>query len=153
MFRGFQKSFWLSLARWSLFFKLLENKIDDQFYNLIKSLYSNSKCAVKQSKTRTDFFNYCKGVRQGCILSPLLFNIYINELATLFDNNSADPFKLPNGTKLSCLLYADDLIILSRSKSTSYPGSYLRTPSRSGKTLVGAAHVTPQNLGCFQLAF
>ena len=94
-----------------IFFKLLENKIDDQFYNLIKSLYSNSKCAVKQSKTRTDFFNYCKGVRQGCILRPLLFNIYINELATLFENNSADPFKLPNGTKLSCLLYADDLII------------------------------------------
>jgi hypothetical protein len=80
-----------------------------------KSLYSNSKCTVKQCKTRTDFFNYSKGVRQGYIPSPLLFNIYINELATLFDNTSSDPYILPNGTKLSCLLYADDLIILSRS--------------------------------------
>jgi hypothetical protein len=152
MFRRFKKSFWLSLARWSLFFKLLENKIDDQFYNLIKKVFTQIQNALLKSKTRTDFFSYY-GVRQGCILSPLLFNIYINELATLFDNTSADPFKHPNGTKLSCLLYADDLIILPRSKSTSCPGSYLRTPSRSGKTLVGAGHVTPQNLGCFQLAF
>ena len=41
---------------------------------------------------------------------------YINELATLFDNTDADPFILPNGSKLTCLLYADDLILLSRSK-------------------------------------
>jgi uncharacterized protein YoxC len=38
-------------------------------------------------------------------------------------------------------------------QSISYPGSYLRTPPSCGKTLVGAGHVTPQNLGCFQLAF
>ena len=55
-------------------------------------------------------------MRQGYVLSPLLFNIYINELATLFDNTDADPFILPNRTKQSCLLYADDLILLSRSK-------------------------------------
>ena len=42
---------------------------------------------------------------------------------------------------------------VSLSAATSYPGSYLRTPSSYGKTLVGAGHVTPQNLGCFQLAF
>jgi hypothetical protein len=38
-----------------LFLKLLENKIDGQFYSLIKSLYSNSKCAIKQNNIRTDF--------------------------------------------------------------------------------------------------
>jgi hypothetical protein len=62
-------------------------------------------------------------------MSALLFNIYINELATLFDNNSADPFKLPNGTKLSCLLYADDLIILARSKSSSQVLTFARPPA------------------------
>ena len=98
-----------------LFFKLNNNKIGGNFYSLIRSLYSNSKCAIKQSKTRIPFFSYSKGVRQGCILSLLLFNIYVNELAALFDNTDSDPFTLPNGTKLSCLLYVDDLIILSRS--------------------------------------
>jgi hypothetical protein len=91
-FADFKKAF-DSVWHEGLFLKLLDNKIDGHFYN-----------------------SFSKGVRQGCILRPLLFNIYINELATLFDNTAADPFILPNGIKLSCLLYADDLILLARSK-------------------------------------
>ena len=51
------------------------------------------------------------------ILSPLLFNFYINNLPYSFQNALSDPFVLPNGTKINSLLYADDLIILSRSKT------------------------------------
>ena len=56
------------------------------------------------------------GVRQGCILSPLLFNLYVNDLPSAFQNTLSDPIIPPNGTKLNSLLYADDLIIISRSK-------------------------------------
>ena len=88
-----------------LYSKLLKYKIGGNFYRLIESLYSNSKCAVKLSKSRTTFFPYSKGVRKGCTLSPLLFNLYINKLTTLFNNTDSDPFILPNGSKLNCLLY------------------------------------------------
>jgi hypothetical protein len=96
--------------------KLLRSGVGGNVYSLIKNLCSKSRCAVKQSEHRTSFFPYCKGVRQGCIISPLLFNIYLNDIPSLLDNKDSDPLTLPNGTKLNCLLYADDLIILSRSK-------------------------------------
>ena len=48
---------------------------------------------------------------------PLLFNLYINDLPFAFENTLYDPFVLPNGAKLNSLSYADDLIILSRSKT------------------------------------
>ena len=44
-------------------------------------------------------------------------NLFIKELPLSFNQSpQCDSFTLPNGTKLNCLLYADDLVILSRSK-------------------------------------
>ena len=83
---------------------------------LIKNLYSNSSCALKIGTSQTRSFRYSRGVRQGCILSPLLFNLYGNDSPSAFQNTLSDPIILPDGTKLNSLLYADDLIIISRSK-------------------------------------
>ncbi|CAB3986903.1 Hypothetical predicted protein [Paramuricea clavata] len=115
-FVDFKKAF-DSVWHQGLFYQLLQNKIGGHFYDLITDMYSNTKCAIKLSESRTPFFPYKKGVRQGCTLSPLLFNIYINEIPKLFEKIESDPFMLPNGTELNSLLYADDLVILSRSKS------------------------------------
>ena len=84
---------------------------------VIKDMYSNTKCKIKLSENTTPFFPYKKGVHQGCILSPMLFNLYINKLPTLFKNTLTDPLILPNGTKINSLSYAYDLVILSKSKS------------------------------------
>ena len=52
-----------------LFHKILENAISDNILNLIKDIYNKTKCAVKVGDYRTNFFNFTKGVRQGCPLS------------------------------------------------------------------------------------
>ena len=58
----------------------------------------------------------CTSVRQGCILSPLLFNLFLNELPLSINDRKTDPIILPNGDKLNTLFYADDLVFISRSK-------------------------------------
>ena len=63
-----------------LFYKLLKSDVCGKIYNLIKCMFQNSTCSVKINDHQTPSFSYCKGVRQGCVLSPLLFNLYINDL-------------------------------------------------------------------------
>jgi hypothetical protein len=42
------------------------------------------------------------------------FNLYLNEIPFLLDKQVKDPIVLPNGFSFNCLLYADDLILISR---------------------------------------
>ena len=49
-----------------------------KMYDLVKSMYSENTCAVKIRDKQTEFFTQRRGVRQGCNLSPTLFNVYIN---------------------------------------------------------------------------
>ena len=56
-FVDFKKAF-DSIWHDGLFLKLLENKIGGRFYDLIKDLYTNTRCAVKISDHRTSLFPY-----------------------------------------------------------------------------------------------
>ena len=114
-FVDFKKAF-ESVWHDGLLFKLLQINVGGCFFNLIKSLYSNSTCSIRIGQNQTGPFSYARGVRQGSILSLLLFNLFINDVPFSFEKILSDPFVLPNGAKLNSLLYADDLVILSRSK-------------------------------------
>ena len=55
-------------------------------------------------------------MRQGCIISPLLFNLYLDEFPRILESSTGtDPIILPNGSPLNYLFYADDLILISSS--------------------------------------
>ena len=74
------------------------------------------RCTLRIGMSQTRSFSDLRGVLQGFILSPLLFNLYVNDLPFVFENTLSKPIILPNGTKLNSLSYADDIKILSRSK-------------------------------------
>jgi hypothetical protein len=63
-FVDFKKAF-DSVWHGGLFFKLLENKIDGPLYQLTKSLYTNSKCVVKLSNSKTAFLSIFKRCMAG----------------------------------------------------------------------------------------
>ena len=97
--------------------KLLQITVGDCFYNLIKAYISTLRTQSKLPKSKHDPSVMWEVMREGCILSPLLFNLYISKLPSAFENTLWDPFVLPNGAKLNSLFYADDLIILSWSET------------------------------------
>ena len=104
-----------SVWREGLFYKLIINGCSKKFIRLMLSMYCSVNSSVKLNNGITPFFKSYIGVKQGCNLSPTLFNIFVNDIPNLF-NSSCDPVKLGN-IDLSCLPYADDLVILSESKS------------------------------------
>lgn len=104
-----------SLWRNGLLYKLIKVGIGKNMYEIIKSQFVNTEGAIKYKDKHSDFFKIQRGVRQGDSISPTLFNIFINDLDTIFNNDFCSPLKLLEHN-VSSLLFADDLVILSESK-------------------------------------
>ena len=98
-----------------LFFKLLKYNIRGKIYNTIKLLYSATFNTIRINNFYTDWFPSTSGVRQGDTLSPTLFSIFINSLAT--ELNELKLGLQVGNTHVSILLYADDMVLLSDSEA------------------------------------
>ena len=73
-------------------------------------------CAVKSGNSITDFFKFTKGVRQGCPLSPILFNLYVNDIFDRRNKSTHTDVVIYENTITNALMYADDLILISHSQ-------------------------------------
>ena len=92
------------------------NNLSGKVLELIKDIYKKAKCAIKVKDSVTEFFDYNKGVRQGCPLSPILFNIYVNDIFKIMNENNRSTIFLNKNDPINALMFADDLILLSGSE-------------------------------------
>jgi hypothetical protein len=109
--------------------------VDDKLVELLMDLHTGTQAAVKLARKVSDWFEIECGVRQGCVIAPLLFNVFFDcvvrqALAAmsegcgvhlsysvdgeLFDTSPGVAARLQI---ISALLYADDMVLLSCNKA------------------------------------
>ena len=113
-FVDFSKAF-DSVPRDILLAKLKHHGINGKVFEIIKTLYTGDKAGVKFGNKASLPFETTRGVRQGCVLSPLLFNIFLSDIQEIFDMCGSNP-KLSD-VEISSLIWADDILILSETAS------------------------------------
>ena len=80
------------------------------------SMYQDPSCRIKFKNGLSKSFTSRCGVKQGDVLSPILFNLYINDLVKNLNETQTDPVVMGD-ISINSLLYADDIILLSSTES------------------------------------
>ena len=90
--------------------------IPDHLACLLKNQYAGKEATVRTKHGTTDWFQIGKGVRQGCILSPCLFNLYTEYIMRNAGLNEAQAGIKIAGRNINNLRYADDTILKEESE-------------------------------------
>ena len=91
--------------------QLNEMGISGLFLKNIESMYEKTKYSIKYKGGYLDPLDSNLGLKQGCPLSPILFNLYIDDISEMFLEECA-PVVI-HDTKINHFLYADDLVLIS----------------------------------------
>ena len=97
---------------------LKEIGIADHLASLLRNLYAGREATVRIGHGTTDWFQIEKGVHQGCILSPSLFNFYAEYIMRntgLDEAQAASGIKIA-GRNINRLRYADDTTLMAESE-------------------------------------
>ena len=94
---------------------LQEMGIPDHLTCLLRSLYVGQKAIVGTGHGTTDWFQIGKGVSQGCILSPCLFNFYAEYIMRNPGLEEAQAGISISGRNINNLRYADDTTLMAES--------------------------------------
>ena len=82
----------------------------------LRNLYAGQEATVRTGHGTTDWFQIGKGVRQGCILSPCLFNVYAEYIMRNTGLEEAQAGIKVAGRNLSNFRYADDTTLMAESE-------------------------------------
>ena len=90
--------------------------IPDDLICLLKNLYAGQEATVRTGHGTTDWFQIGKGVRQGCTLSPCLFNVYAEYIMWNAGLIEAQAGIKIAGRNINNFRYADDTTFMAKSK-------------------------------------
>ena len=95
---------------------LKEMGIPDHLTCLLRNLYAGQEATVRTGHGTIDWFQRGKGVHQGCILSPCLFNLYAEYIMQNARLDEAQAEIKITGRNISNLRYADGTTLMAESK-------------------------------------
>ena len=89
--------------------------VPDHFIHICQDIYQDSTQQIQSRHNLTGPILLRRGIKQGCPLSPLLFNLVLEGILPTLEA-AEDGYAFLGGAKVSCLAYADDLCIVGREK-------------------------------------
>ena len=106
--------FFDKINRHIMLYKLLKYGLTGNIYSTIKSVYEKTTFCIKVGDKLSPPFDASNGLKQGCCMSPILSNIFQNDLHEIF-GRECDPISI-GSVVLNSISWADDLVLLSTSK-------------------------------------
>ena len=94
---------------------LWDKGVRGKMWRVIKSYYGRVESSVCVNGGQTDWFGIDVGVRQGCVLSPILFDVFVDGLARAVKATGLG-VNVDGDEPLALLLYADDLVLIADSE-------------------------------------
>ena len=91
-------------------------RVTDHLTCLLRNLYSGQEATVRIGHGTTDWFQIGKGVHQGCILSPCLFNLHAEYIMRNAGLDEAQTGIKIAGTNINNLRYADDITVMAENE-------------------------------------
>ena len=88
----------------------------DHLTCLFRNLYASQEATVRTGYGTTDWFQIGKGVHQGCILSPCLFNLYAESIMRNVGLDEAQAGVKISGRNINNLRHADDITLTAESE-------------------------------------
>ena len=104
-----------TVSRKLLFTKLSDLGLSTKFLCTLNSIYSHVECCIRLNGKMTEWFDVNTGLKQGCVLSPIMFNIFINNLIDAI--KSLDIGVNIDDEKIGILLYADDIVLMAENEN------------------------------------